>query len=437
MIIPIILYAFMAVCSCAQINLYTPFRSVFRCGVFCALTVIIAGCFDIYSSMGTFSPGSFTTLMVLTVISCVTGIWACDTRLCCGIYNVVIQLCINSIVWASAGAVSRMLLPSSSAALAVRAAICVILSLTWYIVMRELRRAVWIRMPMPDHYYQGVMMIVCADYIMIAGVCVVPLRAQLFALALCVLVLIAALHAIRIPQYIIQERERTQMVIYQQQAMQAYIDSYTQYENRLRTMRHDLKHMVGTVTELIENNDYEKAGELTRQVSEWMEASGRPEYSSDPLVNAIVSDYASRFSSAGIPLEVTIRLTSDIALSDLELTTVLHNILSNTWEYCSDPNREGPVWARLKITTNRNYFFLESANTLEEIPEMVGQKILSSKKDVKELHGIGLESIQQIVSAHDGDITISTEGGQFVIRLMMLNIPSSGDGDTDVPQRDK
>ena len=215
MIIPIILYAFMAVCSCAQINLYTPFRSVFRCGVFCALTVIIAGCFDIYSSMGTFSPGSFTTLMVLTVISCVTGIWACDTRLCGGIYNVVIQLCINSIVWAAAGAVSRMLLPSSSAALAVRAAICVILSLTWYIVMRELRRAVWIRMPMPDHYYQGVMMIVCADYIMIAGVCVVPLRAQLFALALCVLVLIAALHAIRIPQYIIQERERTQMVIYQ------------------------------------------------------------------------------------------------------------------------------------------------------------------------------------------------------------------------------
>ena len=187
-----------------------------------------------------------------------------------------------------------------------------------------------------------------------------PLRAQIFALALCMLVLVAALHAIRIPQYIIQERERTQMVIYQQQAMQAYIDSYTQYENRLRTMRHDLKHMVGTVTELIENNDYEKAGELTRQVSEWMEASGRPEYSSDPLVNAIVSDYASRFSSAGIPLEVTIRLTSEISLSDLELTTVLHNILSNTWEYCSDPNREGPVWARLKITTNRNYFFLES-----------------------------------------------------------------------------
>ena len=102
----------------------------------------------------------------------------------------------------------------------------------------------------------------------------------------------------------------------------------------------------------------------------------------------------------------------------------MHNILSNTWEYCSDPEREGPVWARLKIATNRNYLFVESANPLEEMPEMVGHKILSSKKDVKELHGIGLESIQQIVSAHDGDITIFTVGGQFVIRLMMLNVPS-------------
>ena len=319
MIIPIVLYVLIAACSCAQIDLYIPFRSALRRGVFFVLTGCIAACFDVLFSAGRFSPGVLALLMTLAVLACVAGIWACETSVCCGIYNVVIQLCINSIVWGTAGAVSVSLVPAGAARSLLHAAICAVLSIAWFVVMRTLRRAVWIRMPMPDLFYRGVMIIVCADYLMIAGVCVVPLRAQVFALALCMLVLLAVLHAIRIPQYIIQERERTQMVIYQQQAMQAYVDSFTQYEDRLRTMRHDLKHMVGTVTELIENSEYKKAGELSRQVSEWMDRSGRPEYSSDPLVNAIVSDYASRFSSAGIPFDVTVRLTSDIALSDLEL----------------------------------------------------------------------------------------------------------------------
>ena len=421
MIVSIFLYTVVAACSCAQINFYIPFKSLFRCIVFGALIALTAWFFDIFFAAGAFYYNTLPIMAGFAVLASFLGIWACKTELCCGIYNVVIQLCINCIIWGTARCCSLYASEDPAIRTALHAIICMSLSGVWVAVMYALRRSVWIRMPMPDQYYQGVMFIVCVDYLMILGVTVIPLKAQMIAFALCMLVLLAALHAIRIPQFIIQERERTQMVLYQQQAMQAYIDSYTQYENRIRTMRHDLKHMVGTVTELIENNDYEKAGQLTREVSKWMDRAGRPEYSSDPLVNAIISDYAARFSSAGIRFDVSVRLTSDITLTDLELTTLLHNILSNAWEYCSDPSRTGPVWARLRLVTNRNYLFLECSNPLESEPEIVGEKILSSKKDIGELHGIGLESINQIVALHEGNVSISMENGEFVIKLMMLN----------------
>ncbi len=422
MLLFLVQLAFTTACSCFQIHLYTPFKSKSRCAVFAVVVVMSAALF-VYTHEHPFSPLLFVGDLLLAAGASAMGLWCCKTELFCGIYNVVIQLCINGIVLSSCfTAASRLALDPMKAAL-FRLAVSLLLSGAWLWIMYRLRRAVWVYMPMPDTYYRGVTCLVCADYCLILGAGRFPPGAQFALMVVCLVVVIAVLHAIRMPQYVIQERERTRILLYQQQAMQAYIDSYQKNEESMRTLRHDVKHMVSTVTELIEEHEYEQARTLSRQVSDWVDRASRPEYSSDMLVNAILKDYAARFSAADIPLDITVQLTTKICLSDMELTTLLHNVLSNALEYCTSPERSGSMWTKIRLSTNRNYFILECSNPLETQLRIVGEKILSSKKEDVLLHGIGLESIKTIARRYDGDVDISTDNGQFTVALMLLNRP--------------
>ena len=413
-------FVFMAICSALQIHLYTPFKSRPTAALFGAVTAVTACCFQWMR----LSPGAGLAALnlVMAALASLLGLRCCKTELYCGIYNVIIQLCINGIAldvsYTAAGLISAAAMTRSL----LRVGLCSVISAAWMFIMYRLRHAVWVYMPMPDPYYRGVMVIVCLDYLLILGGSFFPAAAQLSLMLVCLVVVIAVLHAIRMPQFVIQERERTQMLLYQQRAMQAYIDSYRQSEENIRTLRHDLKHMVDTVTQLMEDREYDKAREISRQMAEWVDRAGRPEYSSNPLVNAILTDYAGRFAAADVPLKISARLTSDICMSDLELTTLLHNVLSNALEYACSPERKIAMWVNLKLSTNRSYFVLECSNPLETPPRMEGGKILSSKED-EMLHGIGLESIKRIVERYDGETLIRTDDERFVIRLMLLNRP--------------
>jgi uncharacterized membrane protein YccC len=122
-------------------------------------------------------------------------------------------------------------------------------------------------MPQDDVYYHGVAYLVVADYCFIILAFSMEAMSELFAVLICLLVLIAVLCAIKMPQLIIRERERSQMIMYQQKSMQAYVASYRQNEDKLRTLRHDIKHIITAMNKLIDQNKYEYVTGQTNNIS--------------------------------------------------------------------------------------------------------------------------------------------------------------------------
>lgn len=412
----------LAICSCLQINLYTPFKSRIHGLVFGFVMILLAASF-LWMNEGGFSLWPFVLNLLLAAAASDAGLLCCKTAVFCGIYNVVIQLCINDLILSCSITASLLLPVSAHLQTVIQMLLCMFLSGLWLFIMWRLRHAVWVYMPMPDRYYRGVMLLVCVDYLFILIGAFFPPVQKLILIFVCLVLVIAVLHVIRMPQFVIQERERTQMILYQQQAMQAYIDSYQQSEDHIRTLRHDIRHMVNTVSSLMDDHEYDKARELSRQMADWVEREGRPQYSSDPLINAILKDYTQRFAAADVSLEISVRLTSSVAISELDLTTLLHNVLSNALEYCSSPNRTTPMFTKLQVSTNRSYFILTCTNPLDSPLQYRGEKILSTKEEDKMLHGIGLESVKTIARRYDGEMEIFTDNDHFRVSVMLLNSP--------------
>lgn len=248
----------------------------------------------------------------------------------------------------------------------------------------------------------------------------------LYAIAL--FILIVVLNVLRTPQDILEEMEKTQLVLYQQDAIKEYILSYQKYESELRTMHHDFKHLVASVNELAERNDLSSAEAIARDAEKWFKKQTSPEYSDNVLVNAVVEDYASRFAAKAIAFKASVELPPTVRISNLELIVILHNILSNAYEYCSRVSLTAEPAVTLKVAANRNYLYISCENPLYEPIRMKKGSILSTKSGDREKHGIGIESIRRTVKKYNGEMDISTENGRFVISLMVLNREPTEEG---------
>lgn len=411
-----------AALSTMQISFYIPVRTKPRCVLFFLLLAA-----DTLGTQLLFSGNAghytyFAGCIAMAAVVSGTAVWLCKTAVYCGIYNVVIQLCINLIAIKLASTLSSMLFISSAAQAGLRTAVIVLAEAAWCIVMYRLKQKLWVHMPQPDEYYLWVMIFIIIDYLIL-----LPYKSSLdiweiVHIIICLLILILILYAIWLPQLIIEEKNRSEMVRYQQKAMRNYTEWYLGRENEMRTIRHDIRHVLNAAEELMLQNETGTVRKLTEAARKSLDLISEPGYCDNVLINAVLRDYSGQFECAGIPFEIVVRLPDAVRIADLDVTTLLHNILSNALEYSVSMKNTDMRHASVTILTARNYFCVICENALEEEIEIgKGSRIKSHKAGAPGTHGIGLDSIRSTVRKYDGEMHIKAEGGRFKLTAMLLN----------------
>ena len=168
--IAIIVSCVIAICSCLQIHLYTPFKNrkyVVAMAAFFAISSFVT---DRYLHLQTVSWYHFIPFFFFVVTGLGAIMICCHTRFFCGLYNVVIQMCINMLVQILGHNPVLFSFMSKKEGEVFYIVISILLSLIWYLVMKRLRRSVWIQMPQADEYYHMVAVLVVLDYLF--GLCV-------------------------------------------------------------------------------------------------------------------------------------------------------------------------------------------------------------------------------------------------------------------------
>ena len=67
-----------------------------------------------------------------------------------------------------------------------------------------------------------------------------------------------------------------------------------------------------------------------------------------------------------------------------------------------------------------DHLAIEMTNPAPESVKRSGGKLLSSKKD-RELHGFGLQSIEEIVNKYNGNVSYSQSEGIFILKIYVEN----------------
>ena len=190
-----------------------------------------------------------------------------------------------------------------------------------------------------------------------------------------------------------------------------------QSQEETRRQRHELRHHMLALEEMLSQNQKDRAMEYVRSLRESTAALPSSFYCDNLVINAIVGQYLNTAKAEGIQVDTDIRTGAVLPLKDEDLCVLLTNILENALEACRAVEKKQDRFILLKISANEEHLVLTSENSTD--PSVVfceDDTIPSSKPDAQD-HGYGIPTMRRIVEKQYGMLKLSAHDGCFTVKV--------------------
>lgn len=211
------------------------------------------------------------------------------------------------------------------------------------------------------------------------------------------------------------EMLKAQVYIYANQ-----LDVIRQSEERIKVLRHDMKHHMNELMLLANKYNVAEIQEYIDHMETYIQnpneivASGNMEI--DSVLNYMLQKAREELET------VTVKVTLPEKMKHtFDINVMIGNLLENAIEAARQTDKK---CLNVNITLKRGVLKIRiensflPANIVEEERQGVGKVFLTTKK-AKGQHGIGLKSVRKIVEAYNGTMEVTTQDGLFCVNLIL------------------
>lgn len=209
-----------------------------------------------------------------------------------------------------------------------------------------------------------------------------------------------------------EQEKKTQLLEIQSMQYQSLLS----YINETSRMRHDFRHTAHTLLALAQENETGKMLSYLEEYNQELDSYSPRLYCKHPTANAILAYYADIAMSQEIQIGWHIDLPRQINISDVDLCSILGNLLENALDGCMTlPPPQRFINLSVDLTKQEELYII-SVNSFNGIIKKSGQKYLSTKKDG---NGIGLWSVSITAEKYDGMTRFYHSETEFYSEVML------------------
>ncbi len=190
------------------------------------------------------------------------------------------------------------------------------------------------------------------------------------------------------------------------------------YLNASAQVRHDFKHVIRTLTLLLHEKDYDGIDSFLSEYTESIPENEITNYCSDNAVNAMVNYYVLQAESENISLDIKIDLPDKLLIKNIDICSILGNILENAISACKNVPVEKRAIKLSLISVNEDEIYIASSNIFNGIIKKNGDRFISTKESGK---GIGLISVMSIAEKYGGFARFSYNEERFRSDVFLRN----------------
>lgn len=183
-----------------------------------------------------------------------------------------------------------------------------------------------------------------------------------------------------------------------------------------RKIQHEYKNHLFSISALVREEKYEELSrylsDLNHEVAELVNVIDV----NNAMINALLNAKYQEMQAKGIILIPQINDLSRIPVSDEDIVVILANLLNNAIEACEDSVKKT---IKLKFIHDEKGVLLSVINTYAKAPVMNGDKFLTTKTELPELHGIGIHNVKEMVAKYGGESVIKVTEEEFCFIILI------------------
>lgn len=232
-----------------------------------------------------------------------------------------------------------------------------------------------------------------------------------FIILLCVLLLNIGQYYTMI--YISMKNLKEKSISLMQKQIEMQEDSIRNLEvkyDETEKIRHDMKSHISCALKLAEQGDIKELINYLNEISEDKINKIVSHVKTERrILGAVINSKLGMAESKGFDMKCVILNEMD-NIKDIDAGVLLANLLDNAIEACE--KNYGHSEIMLKIWSNAGYYCIEISNTVERDVLAENPNLFTSKSN-KELHGIGLKSVKDVVEKYNGMMNFKQKANTF------------------------
>lgn len=314
-----------------------------------------------------------------------------------------------------------------------RCAVMVGLHLIWYVVNLYLRHNTFTFIPMPEESYPSNILASIPIYLFLLFVALGGDRLlhelmtdnTIFSIFLAILVMVFETVILLLFVYSkssLLQAQQLQDIKAQNEMNIQYLDDFSKYRKQADMQRHDLKHLVCALEQLLEQGDIESAKKMLSELANNSSVRKTGYYCDNHVINAALLDASQRCEEENIQFTPEIRIPGAVEIGDTDMAVLLMNITSNALENCKTQSGSTAAYITIDIFLKGDYLTVRCRNSASRLPKIVNGRIETTKTADGLKHGLGLESIRLICKKYDGSMKIIADDDEFTIVTLLENI---------------
>ena len=196
--------------------------------------------------------------------------------------------------------------------------------------------------------------------------------------------------------------------------MDDYLGASLKNQEKMRILKHDLRHILNNVSTLILQNKLDEALEVINSYNENIDSIQNTIYCSDYKINAILCYFKEKCKLEGIPLDITINRFEKATSCNLDdLSLIISNLLENAYNAtieCSKP------YISFKLVNNKERLILQVQNSTKEIVDLDGKTHEPTTNVFN--HGTGTKSVQYYAKKNNLLVDYSVSEHNFKVTIL-------------------
>ncbi|MBQ8213899.1 MAG: GHKL domain-containing protein [Clostridia bacterium] len=193
----------------------------------------------------------------------------------------------------------------------------------------------------------------------------------------------------------------------------ARIEELAAADEKFREERHNLRHKMKIITNLVETGQYDELRKLMVQYNDNLRETQVKRYCKNAVIDAVLSTFIKSAESKGITVNVGVAFPEPIPINETELATVFANAIENAIHACEKLENGQPRVIDIKVLSTPQ-FMVQISNTYNGQVEFDDNGIPVNREHD---HGFGTRSIAAFCNKYGAYYQFQATADKFTLYL--------------------